>query len=118
MAEDAPYLLIDGEVLNKLPGAQTLRAQGDGTIFAAYGRTADLQAWLADTTYNEVSLSGSGKVVSEAVTPTVADESTTEGDATAAPEPDASATPDDERPRPAVRSARISGSTSSSRRIC
>ena len=96
VAEDAPYLLIDGEVLNKLPGAQTLRAQGEGTIFAAYGRTADLQAWLADTTYNEVSLSGSGKVVSDAVTPTVAEESTTEGDATAAPEPDASATPDED----------------------
>lgn len=96
VSEDAPYLLIDGEVLNKLPGAQTLRAQGEGSIFAAYGRTADLQAWLADTTYNEVSLSGSGKVVSEAVTPTVPDETTTEGDATAAPEPDASATPEEE----------------------
>ena len=52
--EDAPYLLIDGAVLNQLPGAQTLRAQGDGDIFAAYGRTADMEAWLSDTAYNEV----------------------------------------------------------------
>jgi len=37
VSEDAPYLLIDGAVLNKLPGAQTLRAQGEGEIFAAYG---------------------------------------------------------------------------------
>ena len=50
--EDAPYLLIDGAVLNQLPGDQTLRAQGEGDIFAAYGRTADMEAWLSDTTYN------------------------------------------------------------------
>src|SRR5829696_2987654 len=44
VADAAPYALIDGEVLNRLPGAQTLRAQGDGSIFAAYGRTADIKA--------------------------------------------------------------------------
>ena len=38
-----------------MPGAQTLRASGDGPIFAAYGRTADLEAWLSDSTYNVVS---------------------------------------------------------------
>jgi hypothetical protein len=36
VSEEAPYLLIDGAVLNSLPGAQTLRAQGEGEIFAAY----------------------------------------------------------------------------------
>ena len=45
----------------QLPGAQTLRAQGDGDIFAAYGRTADLEAWLADTDYNAVTLSSAGR---------------------------------------------------------
>ena len=80
VSEDAPYLLIDGAVLNKLPGAQTLRAQGEGEIFAAYGRTADLEAWLADTTYNEVTLTGAGKVVSDAVAPTVEDEPTRPSD--------------------------------------
>ena len=40
--EDAPYLLIDGAVLNHLPGSK-LRAQADGDIFAAYGRTTDME---------------------------------------------------------------------------
>lgn len=65
--EDAPYLLIDGAVLNRLPGTQTFRAQGDGDIFAAYGRTADMEAWLADTTYNAVTLNGDGEIVTERV---------------------------------------------------
>ena len=87
VSEDAPYLLIDGAVLNKLPGAQTLRAQGEGEIFAAYGRTADLEAWLADTTYNEVTLTAAGKVVSDAVAPTVEDEPVTDAGETAEPTP-------------------------------
>lgn len=45
--QEAPFVLIDGAVLNSHDGAQTLRVQDDGTIFAAYARTADLQAWLA-----------------------------------------------------------------------
>jgi hypothetical protein len=92
VSEEAPYLLIDGAVLNRLPGAQTLRAQGEGEIFAAYGRTADLEAWLADTTYNEVSLNGAGEVVSASVEPAAAED--VEGDATAAPTPEADATTD------------------------
>lgn len=56
--EEAPFLLIDGAVLNQLPGTQTLRAQGEGQIFASYGRTADMQAWLADSEYNHVTLDG------------------------------------------------------------
>jgi hypothetical protein len=53
--EDAAYLLIDGAVLNQLPAAK-LRAQGEGDIFAAYGRTSDMEAWLADTAYNAVAV--------------------------------------------------------------
>jgi hypothetical protein len=83
VSEDAPYLLIDGAVLNRLPGAQTLRAQGEGEIFAAYGRTADLEAWLADTTYNAVTLTAAGRVVSDAVAPTVDDEPAADADETA-----------------------------------
>ena len=93
VSEDAPYLLIDGAVLNLMPGAQTLRAQGEGEIFAAYGRTADMQAWLADTTYNQVSLDGSGEVVTESVDPVpvdddaAAEEDAATDDAAVAPEP-------------------------------
>jgi hypothetical protein len=67
VSEEAPYLLIDGTVLNRLPGTQTLRAMADGEIFAAYGRTADMKAWLADTTYNEVTLDDEGLPTSELV---------------------------------------------------
>ena len=63
VTEELPYTLIHGEVFNKLPGTQTLMVRGDGTIFAAYGRTSDMQAWLADTDHNEVTLEGA-KIVS------------------------------------------------------
>jgi hypothetical protein len=82
--EEAPYLLIDGAVMSELPGSQTLRAQGEGEIFAAYGRTADLEAWLSDTTYNSATLDD-GEVVTELVEPEVAavttDEALTEAPA-------------------------------------
>ncbi|WP_137844927.1 glycosyl transferase [Microbacterium sp. 2FI] len=67
--EDAPYLLIDGAVLNQLPGSQTLRAHGEGDIFAAYGRTADLEAWLSDTTYNAASVNADGEITTILVEP-------------------------------------------------
>ncbi|MGL4257313.1 MAG: glycosyl transferase [Microbacterium sp.] len=67
--EEAPYLVIDGAVLNEIDGAQTLRAQGDGEIFAAYGRTADMTAWLSDTSYNVATLGDDGQIVTELVPP-------------------------------------------------
>ncbi len=92
VSEEAPYLLIDGAVLNMLPGAQTLRAQGDGEIFAAYGRTSDLEAWLADTDYNAVTLSSAGKIVTDAVPATAVEDEATDteaadGEAAATPAP-------------------------------
>lgn len=87
VSEEAPYLLIDGEVLNMLPGSQTLRAQGEGEIFAAYGRTADLEAWLADTDYNAVSLGADGEIVSDAVPAAVPEDEVAEGEATETPAP-------------------------------
>ncbi|MCT9820292.1 glycosyl transferase [Microbacterium sp. W1N] len=56
--DSAPYVLVDGAVLSSQAGAQTFRATADGTIFAAYGRTDDLKAWLARTDYAEVSMDG------------------------------------------------------------
>lgn len=67
--DEAPYLVIDGAVLNEVDGAQTLRAQGDGEIFAAYGRTADMEAWLADTPHNVATLDDEGEIVTELVEP-------------------------------------------------
>ena len=54
VAGDAPYVLIDGSVLTSHDGSQNLRVQSDGTIFAAYARTADMKAWLARADYTEV----------------------------------------------------------------
>ncbi|MET0734601.1 MAG: glycosyl transferase [Microbacterium sp.] len=78
--QDAPYLLIDGAVLNSLPGTQTLRAQGDGDIFAAYGRTADMKAWLSDTSYNEITLGSDGLPSAELIEPADPTEPVTETD--------------------------------------
>ncbi|WP_457098422.1 glycosyl transferase [Microbacterium sp. P5_E9] len=86
--DEAPYVLIEGEVLTSMPGAQTLRASGEGQIFAAYGRTADLEAWLSDSTYNVVSVDKHGKVSATIVEPGAAD-----GD-------DATSTPAAETPTP------------------
>ena len=57
---DAAYTLVDGAVLNSTPGAQTLMVRGEGTVFASYGRTADIEAWLSDATYNTITLTKSG----------------------------------------------------------
>ncbi len=84
VSQEAPYTLIDGAVLNKLPGTQTLRAESDGTIFVAYGRTTDVKAWLADTSYNEVSL-GAGAAVSTSLVQPSATPAPAEGTATPAP---------------------------------
>ncbi|MCR2814421.1 glycosyl transferase [Microbacterium jiangjiandongii] len=83
VAEDVPYVLVDGAVLRSQPGSQTLRAQGEGAIFAAYGRTADIEAWLTPWEYAHVSMDD-GVVASELVSPApdpAADEAVPPGDA-------------------------------------
>ncbi|MDQ0645700.1 hypothetical protein [Microbacterium murale] len=67
--ESAPYMLVDGAVLRENPGQQTLLIRGEGDIFAAYGRTADLEAWLSDSTYNSVALDSDGASVSTLIEP-------------------------------------------------
>jgi hypothetical protein len=69
--EETPYLLIDGAVLNQMPGTQTLRAQTEGDIFASYGRTADMESWLSDATYTHVTLTGAGELETTVVEPEV-----------------------------------------------
>src|SRR5690606_32103837 len=69
--EPAPYLLVDGAVLREHPGQQTLLVRGEGNIFAAYGRTADLEAWLSDATYNSVVPAEDGTTTTTLVEPVV-----------------------------------------------
>lgn len=69
VSDDAPFVMIEGSVLTRLPGSQTLRVEGSGTVFASYGRTSDMKAWLAGTDYTDVTLGSDGSVQSVAVTP-------------------------------------------------
>lgn len=65
-----PYVLVDGAVLTSIPGSQTLTATADsGPVYAAYGRTADVTAWLSDVSYTRVALDDSGEIVTEVVEP-------------------------------------------------
>lgn len=89
---DAPYILIDGAVLGSREGSQTLRVQGDGTIFAAYGRTADLDAWLTRADYTHVTMSGDEIVTTPVAAVDVpAPETDGEADADAGADADADA---------------------------
>lgn len=82
--EPAPFVLLDGDVLREHPGSQTLLVRGEGDIFAAYGRTADMQAWLADSSYNHVTAGADGELETELI----AAGSAPDGDgATASPAP-------------------------------
>lgn len=72
--DELPYTLIDGAVLTSVPGAQTLTASVDsGPVYAAYGRTADVTAWLSDTAYTRVSLDDAGEIVTEVIDPVQAE---------------------------------------------
>ncbi len=74
--EAAPFVLLDGDVLRSHPGAQTLLIRGDGDLFAAYGRTPDITAWLSDAEYNSVTVGKDGELDVELVTPEGSDEAT------------------------------------------
>ena len=67
--EPAPFVLLDGDVLRTNPGVQTLIVRGQGDIFGSYGRTADMEAWLADSDYNHVTVDDDGSFAVEHVSP-------------------------------------------------
>lgn len=73
------YTVIDSAVLRAHPGEQTLVAHGDGTIFVAQARTADLEAWLSDTSYNRITLAKDGTTTTaKLVEPTATSEAGTD----------------------------------------
>ncbi|MDR2294070.1 MAG: glycosyl transferase [Microbacterium sp.] len=69
VSADQPYTMIDGEVFNKLPGVQTLQIVGNGQIFGSIAAKEDVAAWLADSSYNHVTLAGDGTITSTVVAP-------------------------------------------------
>ena len=75
---DVPYVLIDGGAMTAVSGPQTLRVQGEGELFAAYGRTADLEAWLSDAEYAHVTADDTGTITTSTVAPAVPEPAETE----------------------------------------
>ncbi|WP_426623787.1 hypothetical protein ACPPVW_14420 [Leifsonia sp. McL0607] len=93
---DARYIVIDSVVLNAHPGQQTLSIAGatDATTqMVAYGRTADVKAWLGDQKYAAVSYrAGTGELAVKTVTPKAADTGSSDG-STPAPTAEPTAAP-------------------------
>ena len=44
----APVTVIPGSTLNANPGYQRINVSGSGKVFAAYGKTSDVDAWIGD----------------------------------------------------------------------
>ncbi len=58
--------VIDGEALNAYPHGQSIELSGSQAISAAYGRTADVIAWVGDAAYTYITFdAASGELVSE-----------------------------------------------------
>ena len=50
----APLTIIDAATLNANAGTQSIEVTGTGDIVLAYGRTADVLAWVGEASYNEI----------------------------------------------------------------
>jgi hypothetical protein len=79
--DGSPYAVIDGSALAAGPGNQTLTVGGSDTVFMAYGRTADILAWIGNDTYAAIGLDPDGN----AFTVTSATGTPPEDDAAAPP---------------------------------
>lgn len=53
----ATVTVIDSKTLRALQGRQKIDIGGPGTVFAAYGRTADVRAWVGKASYNRIGYS-------------------------------------------------------------
>ncbi len=49
---DATVTLVDSVTLQSIPGRQKIDISGTGSVFAAYGRTEDVLAWVGNTKHN------------------------------------------------------------------
>ncbi len=71
---ELPYTVISGEELASQPGQQSLTVSGAENVFLAYGRTADVVAWLGESAYNSLAVdTEQGELTSTIVTPEVLD---------------------------------------------
>jgi len=51
---DTPLTIIDSSTLNANAGTQTIEVEAAGDVMLAYGRTADVMAWVGEASYNEI----------------------------------------------------------------
>ena len=83
--DGASYAVIDGSALGAFPGSQTITASGPDSVFVAYARTADIQAWIGGDDYAAVGLDADTK--SLAVTTATGTEVAPAAEAEASPLP-------------------------------
>ncbi|MDH2442714.1 hypothetical protein QDR37_02025 [Amnibacterium sp. CER49] len=57
------YVVVPGSVLNAHPGQQQLHLAGSSKVFAAYGRQADVTAWLSGQRYATLRVDAAGKAL-------------------------------------------------------
>ena len=89
----APYIVISGSTLNANEGQQTLKVDGATAPFVAYGRTADVMAWVGDEPYSRVSYDAATASLKSTLVAHGDGKADSKGkaDATATPTPTASA---------------------------
>ncbi|MFT2816010.1 hypothetical protein [Leifsonia sp. A12D58] len=86
--EGVQYAVLTPGALGAHEGGQTVEISGSDTVFMAYGRTADVEAWIGDSSYSKISYSSdkgdftsktvtgdsaSGEAAQPADTPTIVD---------------------------------------------
>ena len=54
VSADAPVMVIDGKALAAMPNRQKIKIGGASPVFAAYGRTSDVLAWVGDARHNKI----------------------------------------------------------------
>lgn len=66
-ATDEAYVLLDSGTLRSNPGSQTVSLSGDGAVFIAYGRDADVEAWLNGSSYSQLEFDEDSGQLTEAI---------------------------------------------------
>ncbi|HEY8885561.1 MAG TPA: hypothetical protein VIO35_09640, partial [Chloroflexota bacterium] len=56
VSDDATVSVISSKTLKALDGRQSVTIGGPGKVFAAYGRTEDVLAWVGDASYNHIGI--------------------------------------------------------------
>ena len=60
-ATPTPYVFIDSDALRAESGEQTVTFSGSSKVFAAYGRTEDVKAWLNGASYADLTVTTGNK---------------------------------------------------------